>query len=36
VIGPRGLKDGVVELKERATGERSELSPDALVQRFAG
>ena len=36
VIGPRGLKDGVVELKQRATGERTELSPEALVQRFAG
>ena len=35
VIGPRGLKDGVVELKQRATGERSELSPEALLQRFA-
>lgn len=36
VIGPRGIKEGVVELKHRATGERSELSPDALLQRFAG
>ncbi|MEZ5932405.1 MAG: proline--tRNA ligase [Alphaproteobacteria bacterium] len=36
VIGPRGLKEGVVELKHRATGDRSELSPEALVQRFAG
>ena len=36
VIGPRGLKDGIVELKERSTGERAELSPDALINRFAG
>ena len=36
VIGPRGIKNGVIELKERSTGERMELSPDALVQRFAG
>ncbi len=36
VVGPRGIKEGVVELKHRATGERSELSPDALLQRFAG
>ncbi len=36
VIGPRGLKEGVVELKQRATGERAELSPEALVRRFAG
>jgi prolyl-tRNA synthetase len=36
VVGPRGLKEGVVELKERATGDRSELSPEALVRRLAG
>jgi prolyl-tRNA synthetase len=36
VVGPRGVKEGKVELKERATGERAELSPDALLQRFAG
>ncbi len=36
VVGPRGLKNGVVELKNRATGEKAELSPDALLQRFAG
>jgi len=36
VVGPRGLKDGVVELKQRATGERSEISPEALLERFAG
>ena len=29
VIGPRGLKDGKVELKSRAGGERRELSLDA-------
>ena len=36
VVGPRGLKDGVIELKHRATGDRSELSPEAVVRRFAG
>ena len=36
VVGPRGLKEGVIELKQRASGEREELSPEALVQRFAG
>lgn len=36
VVGPRGVKNGVVELKERATGDRSEVSPEALLQRFAG
>jgi prolyl-tRNA synthetase len=34
VIGPRGIKQGVVELKRRATGERSELAPEALIARF--
>jgi prolyl-tRNA synthetase len=36
VIGPRGLAAGVVEFKERATGQRQELSPDAALQRLAG
>ncbi len=32
-IGPRGLKNGVVELKNRASGEKLELSPeDALAK----
>jgi prolyl-tRNA synthetase len=35
-VGPRGLKNGVVELKRRATGERAELAPDAAVDRLAG
>ena len=34
VVGPRGCKQGVVELKRRATGERAELSPEALVTRL--
>jgi prolyl-tRNA synthetase len=34
VVGPRGVKQGIVELKRRATGERSELSPEALVGRL--
>lgn len=36
VVGPRGLADGVVELKRRATGERVALSPDALVAKLVG
>src|SRR5487761_1130702 len=36
VIGPRGLKQRVVELKERKTGAKQELSPDAVVARLAG
>jgi len=31
VIGPRGLKEGIVEVKDRATGERQNLSPEAAV-----
>ncbi len=34
VVGPRGVKQGVVELKRRADGERTELSPDALLERL--
>jgi prolyl-tRNA synthetase len=34
VVGPRGVKQGVVELKSRATGERLELAPEALVDRL--
>ncbi len=36
VIGPRGIKNGVVELKNRRTGERQELSPDAALAGLAG
>ena len=33
VVGPRGLKNGVVELKNRASGKKTELSfDDALAQ----
>jgi prolyl-tRNA synthetase len=35
VVGPRGARQGVVELKSRATGERVELAPEALVARLA-
>jgi prolyl-tRNA synthetase len=36
VIGPRGLDKGVVELKERRTGERQELAPAAALARLGG
>ncbi|WP_422007054.1 proline--tRNA ligase [Pyruvatibacter mobilis] len=36
VIGPRGLKSGVVELKNRATGEKEELSLDATLSKLIG
>ncbi|WP_409433659.1 proline--tRNA ligase [Litorimonas sp. RW-G-Af-16] len=31
VVGPRGLKNGVVEVKTRATGEKQEMTPDAAI-----
>lgn len=34
MIGPRGLASGFVELKNRATGERQELSADAVLQKL--
>lgn len=34
-IGPRGLKDGIVEVKNRASGERLELSPQDAISKFA-
>jgi prolyl-tRNA synthetase len=34
VVGPKGLKDGVVEIKSRATGERATLTPDAALNRL--
>jgi len=36
VVGPRGLKQGVVEVKERKTGVKQELSLDAAVARLVG
>ncbi|MDO6731503.1 proline--tRNA ligase [Marinovum sp. 2_MG-2023] len=34
-VGPRGLKNGVVELTSRRTGEREELPPEEAVKRIA-
>jgi prolyl-tRNA synthetase len=34
-VGPRGLKNGVVELTSRRTGVSEELPPEAAVQRIA-
>jgi prolyl-tRNA synthetase len=34
IIGPRGLKDGVAEVKNRKTGARENVPLDALVDRF--
>jgi prolyl-tRNA synthetase len=36
VLGPRGLAQGIVELKERKTGARQELTPDAALNRLGG
>ncbi|SNT19037.1 proline--tRNA ligase [Tropicimonas sediminicola] len=34
-VGPRGLKNGVVELTSRRTGESEELAPETAVARVA-
>jgi prolyl-tRNA synthetase len=34
VVGPRGLENGVVEVKSRATGAKEEMSLDAALSRF--
>ncbi|KAF0231135.1 MAG: prolyl-tRNA [Beijerinckiaceae bacterium] len=36
IVGPKGLGEGKVELKRRATGERVTLSPADAVARIAG
>ena len=35
IVGPRGLKNGIVELKRRRTGEKIEVSLDDVVARVA-
>ncbi len=35
-VGPRGLKNGVVELASRRTGEAEEMSAEVAVDRVAG
>jgi prolyl-tRNA synthetase len=34
IVGPKGLKQGEVEIKRRATGERSSLTPEAALARI--
>ncbi|HEX6217907.1 MAG TPA: proline--tRNA ligase [Sphingomicrobium sp.] len=34
IVGPRGIANGVVELKNRKSGEREELSPESALARF--
>jgi prolyl-tRNA synthetase len=33
IVGPKGLKDGTVELKDRKTGTRETLSADAALNK---
>ncbi len=35
IIGPRGLKDGIAEVKNRKTGARENVALDKIVERFA-
>lgn len=35
VLGNRGLKNGTVELKDRATGEREDVAIDEIVAKVA-
>ncbi|HSM19842.1 MAG TPA: proline--tRNA ligase, partial [Hyphomicrobiales bacterium] len=35
IIGPRGLKEGVAEIKRRRTGERDSVALDKIVEQFA-
>lgn len=34
-VGPRGLKSGVVEIKNRKTGEKAELSVEAVLNKLS-
>ncbi|MDF1747598.1 MAG: proline--tRNA ligase [Alphaproteobacteria bacterium] len=36
VIGPKGVANGIVELKSRKTGEKEELSPEAALAKLVG
>jgi prolyl-tRNA synthetase len=36
IIGPRGLKDGIAEVKVRATGQRENVALDKVVEKLAG
>lgn len=36
IIGPKGVKAGVVEVKNRATGEKQELSAEAALSMITG
>jgi prolyl-tRNA synthetase len=35
IVGPRGLKEGVAEVKNRKTGTRENVPLDAVAKKFA-
>jgi len=35
IVGPKGLKTGEIEVKERKSGERKTMAPDAAVKRLS-
>ena len=35
IVGPKGLKRGEVELKERQTDARAQLAPESALRRLA-
>ncbi len=35
IVGPRGVKSGQVEVKNRATGERAEMTPQEAIAKLA-
>jgi len=35
IVGPKGLANGLVEVKNRATGERQEVALDEALKRFS-
>ena len=36
IIGPRGLSEGVVEIRDRGTGDSSSVAPDNVINAIAG
>jgi prolyl-tRNA synthetase len=36
IVGPKGLKGGEVEMKDRKSGARTTASPEAAVKRLVG
>ena len=36
IIGPRSVQDGTIEFKNRKTGQREELSANAVLRRLKG